>query len=272
MLKLGISTCPNDTFMFYGWTNTKLSGNYPRVRVFFEDIATLNEMALAGKLDIIKVSFFAYAMAKKGYALLNCGGAVGRGCGPVIVAKPGTCPASVFSDPETVFALPGKWTTAALLLECFHPASPKRIFLRFDQLMDTVLSGRADAAVVIHEGRFTYRNYGLEMIGDLGAWWENKTGLPVPLGGIIARKTLSAALIQTAEQSIRRSLHYARNHPEKALAFAGLYAEEMSPDVMQQHINLFVNNVSLRYDKESLEAIDLLVSKAEKRLLRKEKL
>ncbi len=264
MLKLGISTCPNDTFIFYGWLKNRLAENSPPVKAFFGDISTLNEMALANELDVVKVSFFAYSMVTAKYTLLNCGGAVGRGCGPLIIAKKGADLQSIVDSPDTLFSAPGKMTTANLLLSLLNPKSTKRKFIRFDRIIESVVSGRSDAGVIIHESRFTYKEHGLDMVCDLGQWWEDKTGLPLPLGCIIAKKSLGSQVIENIENTIRESLIYARNNPCEAFDFVKLYAKELSDDVMEKHVNLFVNNFSFGYDKEALRAIKLIVSEADK--------
>ena len=262
-LKLGISTCPNDTFIFDAWVNGRLGSGAPPVACALDDIDTLNRKALAGALDIAKVSFFAYGLLLDRYTLLNAGGALGRGCGPLLIARSADITRESLRDPSVRVVVPGHWTTASLLLALYQPACRPAAAVRFDQIMPALQRGEADAGVIIHEGRFIFARSGLALIQDLGAWWEETTGYPVPLGAIVARKRLGEKRIATIEQTIRRSLMMARSNPEECRAFMRQHAVDMAPDVMQQHVDLYVNDYSFDYGAEGMAAINDLLQRAQ---------
>lgn len=263
VISLGISPCPNDTFIFDAWVNGKLDEEAPQVRCCLEDISTLNKIALEEELDVVKVSFYAYGMLRGRYALLNAGGALGRGCGPLIVTGSKHVSQQTLADPDTTVAVPGRWTTANLLLCLYQPGIQNRVFMRFEQIMPAVASGEVDAGVIIHEGRFTFEQHGLVMVEDLGAWWENTTGYPIPLGGIIARISLGSEKISVIESTIRKSLNIALSDPGSPIEFMKKHAGEMDEKVMQKHVDLYVNNFSIDYGKEGMEAINFLMKRAE---------
>ena len=263
ILTMGISPCPNDTFIFDAWVNGKLA-EAPPVHCRLEDISTLNDLAQRGALDVVKVSFYAYGMVQDQYTLLNAGGALGRGCGPLIVARPGFSRERL-ADPQVNVAVPGRLTTANLLLSLYQPAIQRKVFARFEQIMPAVVGGAADAGVIIHEGRFTYKGCGLVMVEDLGAWWEQTTGHPTPLCGIIARKTLGPEKIALVESAVRRSLQAALARPEGPMGFMQAHAQEMDPEVMRRHVELYVNRHSLDYGTDGMEAIRHLLEYADRR-------
>ena len=256
-LDLAISPCPNDTYIFDAWVNGRLGSRAPAVNCRLEDIATLNELALRGEPDIVKVSFYAYSRLRATYELVNAGGAMGRGCGPLLVAKDPVYDLSRLSEMRV--AVPGRWTTANLLFSLYRPDAENRCCMPFDEIMPAVAAGRADAGVIIHEGRFTYRNYGLELIQDLGAWWEAETGLPLPLGAIVAKKQLGRVLRGRVESAIRLSIGHARCNPEAPLGFMRRHAAEMSDEVMRNHVDLYVNEHSLEYGHVGIAAIEKLL-------------
>ncbi len=263
VLFLGISTCPNDTFIFDAWINGKLSGKFPAVRPRLADISTLNKMALNTEPDVVKVSFFAYGLIRDRYSLLSCGGAMGRGCGPVVVAR--SEDVSIRADkPDFSVAVPGMLTTANLLFSLNWPEAKNKIFMMFDEIMPAVARGDVDAGVVIHEGRFTVENYGLKVVKDLGKWWEDKTGLIIPLGCIVARKDLGREKIFEIEQAIRASLQFAFDNPDSPLEFMKQHAGEMDEDIMRQHVELYVNQYSLDFGVEGQEAVRVLLEHAQR--------
>ncbi|MEI6126220.1 MAG: 1,4-dihydroxy-6-naphthoate synthase [Pseudomonadota bacterium] len=264
-ISLGISPCPNDTFIFDAWVNGKLDKSAPPVRCCLDDVSSLNEMAFNKTLDVAKVSFYAYGLVRDTYTLLNAGGALGRGCGPLLVARSGLVTRETLADPAVTIAVPGRWTTANLLLSLYQPEVKNRVFMSFEQIMPAVERGEVDAGVIIHEGRFTFPRYGLVMIKDLGAWWEGTTGLPIPLGAIIAKKNLGADMLSLVEATIRKSLSAARTNPDAPLAFMKKHAREMERDVMRRHVELYVNRHSLDYGKDGMEAIEHLLEKAEEK-------
>jgi len=260
-LKLGISPCPNDTFIFDAWVNGRLGPDAPAVDCRLEDVSTLNERAFGRELDVVKVSFYAYGHLRDTYELINAGGALGRGCGPLVVAKDKTSTAGQLASLR--IALPGRWTTANLLFSLYQPAAHNKVFLPFDQIMPALAAGDADAGVIIHEGRFTFQNYGLSLIEDLGSWWEKTTGHPIPLGAIIAKKELGPEIIARVEAAIRASIRHSRTNPAAPRAFMKQHAAEMDDAVMDSHVALYVNDYSLEYGPDGMAAIEHLLGMAQ---------
>lgn len=262
-LSLGFSPCPNDTFIFYALTHRLIHTEDLRFKEVLLDVETLNERALKKGFDIAKVSYHAFAFLREDYCLLNSGSALGRGCGPLIVAK------EQFSIDDLrgkKVAIPGRLTTAYLLLKLYDTQLSENIeVMRFNKIMNAVKRGVVSAGLVIHEARFTYHKYGLKCILDLGEWWDEKTGLPIPLGGIIAKRALGKDLIQKIEQLIRKSLLYAIQNPEEPMKYIKRHSQELSEPVIQKHIRLYVNDYSLNLKDEGLKAISLLLSMAEKK-------
>ncbi len=261
-LTIGYSPCPNDTFIFYALTHGKVKIPGVAFREQLEDVETLNRMALDNRLDITKTSYHALGLLRDRYALLRSGGALGRGCGPLIVAKPGT----VLSDlKQGVIAVPGTLTTAYLLLRLFDPSLTNIAVMTFDRIMDAVSKGRAAAGLIIHESRFTYPRYHLDKLLDLGEWWENHSGLPIPLGGILGRRALGKDVLLAVESAIRDSVLYAQHHPEEVLDYCRQYSQEMDESVMRSHIDLYVNSFSLDLGQEGMNAVRRLFVEAEAR-------
>ena len=226
-----------------------------------EDVETLNQLALKGELDVSKVSYHALGHIRDDYALLRSGSALGRGCGPLLVAADRIDPADLRGK---TIAVPGRYTTAKLLLRLFDPKLDNFIVMPFNEIMDAVLSGNVDAGLIIHESRFTYQGFGLHKLLDLGEWWEGETGLPIPLGGIVARRSLGTEMIATVERALRAGVKYARAHPDEAGRYIGEHAQEMSPEVCAAHIGLYVNDFSSDLGDEGLRAISCLLQRAEK--------
>jgi 1,4-dihydroxy-6-naphthoate synthase len=255
---LGYSPCPNDTFIFYALVHGRIAGA-PRCREMLADIETLNRMALAGELEMTKVSFHAFAHLQERYGLLRAGGALGRGCGPLVVSRQELDPAALG---RKKVAIPGDLTTAALLLRLLVPEIRELVAMPFDQIMPAVGRGAVDAGVIIHEGRFTYARYGLRRVIDLGAWWEESTGHPLPLGGILVQRALGPARIGRLDRALRASVEYARAHPDEVRAYTRRHAQEMDDRVMQAHIDLYVNQYTLDYGAEGEAAIAALLRRA----------
>jgi len=256
---LGYSPCPNDTFIFYGMVH----GTIPNAPVFhevLEDIETLNRMAFGQELDVTKISFHALAHLRDQYCLLHSGGALGRGCGPLVVSRIPIGPDDLSGK---TIAIPGRLTTAALLLRLFDPTIEKLITLPFHLIMDAVSKGEVDAGVIIHESRFTYPDYGLQKVIDLGAWWENSTGHPIPLGGILARRAHGEDTIRRVDTAMNASVKYAYEHPDEVRDYIRQHAQEMDESVMQQHIDLYVNQHTLDYGADGEAAIIDLYDRAE---------
>jgi len=224
------------------------------------DVEALNQKAFNLELDITKVSYHAYLYLRKNYTLLRAGGALGRGCGPLIVAKEGY---NIKDLKGKRIAIPGKFTTAFLLLRLFDPElciNPS--IMTFDRIMPAVNNGEVDAGLIIHESRFTYPLYGLKEIVDLGKWWEDETGLPIPLGCIIARRTLGDELIKRINGYIRMSLEYSLANPARPMDYIKQYSQEISDHVIKQHIDLYVNNYSLDIGDEGEKAIEELLKRS----------
>ena len=257
-LSLGYSPCPNDTFIFYGLVHGKVPGA-PEVTEVLEDIDTLNRMALEGRLDATKISFHAFAHLRDRYCLLHAGGALGRGCGPLVVSKDPQSPADLAG---CKIAVPGELTTAALLLRLHNPDLIDLPVLPFHEIMAAVQKGDVDAGVIIHESRFTYQDYGLHQVIDLGEWWESATGHPIPLGGILARRDLGRETINGLDRALAASVTYAHADPAAVRGYIRSHAQEMDETVMQQHIDLYVNDFTLDYGPEGEAAIQDLLQRA----------
>ncbi len=260
-LSLAYSPCPNDTFIFGALATGQIEVSGLRFDIRLHDVQTLNERVLAEAFDVSKVSIHAYLKARERYVLLDAGAAVGFGCGPLVVAKA----RDALANPAAVrIAVPGEWTTANLLLRLWNPAIAERIYLPYDQIMAAVLDGRADAGVIIHESRFVYRESGLRAIVDLGEWWEAETGLPIPLGGIVARHSLGHDMHWLLETTIRQSIEAASRHPETVAAYVRAHARELSASVLDRHVAMFVNAFSLRLGRQGQSAIDRLSAMMER--------
>ena len=260
-LKLGISPCPNDTYIFDAWVGGRLGPDAPAVDCLLEDVSTLNDRAFAHELDVVKVSFYAYGRLRDTYELINAGGALGRGCGPLVIAKNTGIAAEQL--PSMRIAVPGRWTTANLLFSLYAPAAQNKVYMSFDEIMPAVAAGDVDAGVIIHEGRFTYPSFGLSLIEDLGSWWEKATGHPIPLGAIIAKKELGPETLARVEAAIRASIYYARANPAAPRAFMKQHATEMDETVMDSHVALYVNDYSLDFSPDGMAAIEHLLSMAQ---------
>ena len=258
-LSLGYSPCPNDTFIFCALTQGRIP-DAPPCREVLEDIESLNTLALERKLDLTKISFHALAHLRDHYVLLRSGGALGRGCGPLVVSREPLSPERLKGKKV---ALPGRLTTAALLMRLFDPALDRLVYLPFDEIMPACERGDVDAGVIIHESRFTFAAYGLSQVIDLGAWWEEETGHPIPLGGILARRDLGRSMHERLDRSIRSSIEFAYAHPGEVSPYIRRYAQEMDETVMQQHIDLYVNEYSLQYGEDGEAAIHDLYARAE---------
>lgn len=264
-LTIGYSPCPNDTFIFHALANRVIDLRGYDLEPYIADVETLNRLAVSDALPVSKVSCAAYARLRTTHRFLTSGGAFGRGCGPLVVARTNTSPRLL--DGATI-AIPGELTTAHLLLRLFADASgirPARyVPMVFHEIMPAVAAGQVDAGVIIHEGRFTYRQAGLHALIDLGAWWEETTGLPIPLGGIIAQQSLGDRVIRDLESLIAASLRHAQAHPDEAMPYIRQHAQELSDEVIRQHIGLYVNDFSIDSGPEGQAALDELISRAER--------
>ena len=257
---LGYSFCPNDTFIFYALTHGRVPIPGATVLEQLEDVETLNQWAKTAKLELTKISYHAYAHVRDRYVALRSGGALGRGVGPLIVARE-----ALASLEGRVVATPGAMTTAHLLLKLSQPESVKTVVMRYDEIMPAVERGEVDAGLIIHESRFTYAQHGLVKLLDLGQWWEGETGLPLPLGAILARRDLGPETLQALDEAVRESLEYAYAHPLEPKAYIRQHALEMDDAVMQAHIDLYVNEFSLDVGDEGERAVQTLFARAEAR-------
>ena len=254
-LTFGYSPCPNDTFAFHALAHGLVDAPF-RITPVLLDIEELNRRAHSGEFDLTKMSVGAFAAVGDRYRLLRSGAALGQGVGPLIVTR---TPMSLADAVLKRVAIPGRETTAYRLLRLAAPSLTDVVELRYDRILHAVESGDVDAGLIIHESRFTYMDHGLCKAVDLGDWWEQQTGLPVPLAGICARSDLGAELMHDAERAIRASVQYAFDHPDASRAYVQANAQEMSRDVQSQHIALYVNNHSLDIGDDGLRAIERLV-------------
>jgi len=251
-LSLGFSPCPNDTFIFDALVNNKIDTSGLSFDVVLEDVETLNQWALAGKLDVTKLSYGVLPLVLDKYAVLNSGSALGTGVGPLLI-KNGKL--KIKNVEEHLIAIPGEHTTAHLLFSLAYPNAKNKLFLRYDEIENFVLAGKG-LGVIIHENRFTYESKGLKKITDLGDYWEQKTANPIPLGGIVSKRTPDTAISLQVDMLIRKSIEYAYHHHYKELTgYVKKHSQEMSEDVMRKHIDLYVNNYSLALGDEGKSAI-----------------
>ena len=260
-LTLGYSPCPNDTFIF----NALIHGLVPCPGVQFherlEDVETLNRLALKTQLDLTKISYHAFGHLRQDYVLLHSGGALGRGCGPLVVA---TEPVTMTQLRDKPLLIPGELTTANLLLQLYDQQFSDIRVLPFDQIMPALERREAAAGVIIHESRFTYQDHGLHQLLDLGEWWEQLTGLPIPLGGILARRSLPVDLIEQIDHALAESVRYAQANPAHAVDYIRQHAQELSDSVTHEHIQLYVNEFSVNLGDEGIAAVQELLARAEK--------
>lgn len=254
---LGFSPCPNDTFIFDALVNKKIDTEGLDFEVHLEDVETLNQWALQGKLDISKISYGVLPLVLDHYRLLDAGGALGKGVGPLLIARR---PIELAAIPECRIAVPGQRTTAHLLFSLAFPNARHREFMIFSAIEEAVLSGRVDCGVIIHENRFTYQKKGLVRLMDLGEFWETKTGAPIPLGGIVFSRNLDPVLATRVNGLIRQSLEFAFDHYPELPDYVKSHAQEMDEHVMRQHIDLYVNDYSLSLGKEGLHAVQTLLN------------
>lgn len=255
-LTLGFSPCPNDTFIFDALVNRKIDTGDLEFDVVLEDVQTLNEWSLQGKLDISKISYGVLPLILNNYIVLNAGGALGKGVGPLLITAKEDGEVSA-----ATVAVPGKNTTAHMLFSLAYPAAANKQFMRFDKIEDWLLEKETGAryGVIIHENRFTYQNKGLKKIIDLGEYWEKHTQSPIPLGGIVMKRTFEKKLQQTVDDLIRRSVEYAFSHYPAITDYVKEHSQEMEESVMRKHIDLYVNNYSIQLGEEGKRAVETLL-------------
>jgi 1,4-dihydroxy-6-naphthoate synthase len=260
-LKIAYSPCPNDTFVFHAWAHGRVEGA-PALDVAFADIDVTNGMAERGEFDLLKVSYAVLPWVLEEYALLPCGGALGRGCGPLVLTRE----AGVDLVGKTV-AVPSERSTAYLLFRLWAAAEVaggvgEIVVLPFHEIMPAVRDGRVDAGLVIHEARFTYQNYGLHKLADMGEHWEAATGLPIPLGAIIAKRSLGEERLHALAEAARASVRQAWEDPAASREYVLAHSQEMDPQVADQHIALYVNEFTADLGEDGYAAVRGLLDRA----------
>jgi len=256
-LTLAFSPCPNDTFIFDALVNKKIDTGDFEFDVLLEDVQTLNQLALQNKIDISKISYGVLPLLTENYYLLNSGGALGKGVGPLLIAK---SKLKIENIAGKKIAIPGENTTAHMLFTLAFPNEKNKVFKIFNEIEDAVLNGEVDAGVIIHENRFTYQDKGLIKLIDLGDYWETKTQSPIPLGGIVAKKSLDTSTIKKIDALIRKSVEYSFKNNYKELSdYVKQHAQEMSEEVMRRHIDLYVNNFSVDLGEAGKNAVLKLI-------------
>ena len=261
-LSLAFSPCPNDCFMFDAIVHRRIDLEGLEFDVTLADIEALNHAAFAATHDVSKLSFHAYAYCADRYVLLDAGSALGRNCGPLLISKRPIAQSDVAAGNVRI-AIPGRYTTANLLCGLAFPAAQNKTEVLFSDIEPALLDGRYDAGVIIHENRFTYQAKGLRKIIDLGEFWETETGAPIPLGGIVIRRSLPDAVRQAVNRVVRRSVEYAFADRDASLPYVREHAQEMSEEVMYQHIDLYVNDYSVDLGREGRRAVHVLFDRAQ---------
>ena len=258
-LTVGLSTCPNDTFIFDAMLHYKIDTQDLEFDYIMADVEELNRLALKGGIDITKISFHVYAYIADKYKILDSGSALGRNNGPLLISLDPITPGQVPNLKK--IAIPGRHTTANLLLHLTFDKLPELKEYLFSDIEQAILDREVDAGLIIHETRFTYRQKGLKKIMDLGEYWEQTTGLPVPLGGIIINRALDPQVQATVQQVLRNSVEFAFNNPGEPYKFIKQYAQEMSEEVIYNHIKLYVNDFTMSLGQEGRQAIKALLEK-----------
>ena len=258
-ITLGYSPCPNDTFIFDAMIHHKVDTEGLDFDVLLADVEELNKKAARQLLDVTKVSYHAYAKIADNYCLLDAGSALGKNNGPLLISKHKIYPDEVSN---VKIAIPGFNTTANLLLSIAYPGAKNKKEYLFSDIEEVVLSGEADAGLIIHENRFTYEKKGLQKIIDLGEYWEKETNLPIPLGGIAIKRDMDKKLQFKINRILRKSVEYAFENPKSAYPYIKKHAQEMDEEVMYKHIELYVNNYTLDLGNDGKEAIKSLYEKA----------
>lgn len=261
MLTLGFSPCPNDTFIFYAMIHGKIDTEGLEFKVLLADVEELNQRAFANDLNITKLSYHAYAYLLQQYVLLDSGSALGNNCGPLLIAKKDYTSAQL---EQATIAIPGKYTTANFLFRLAYPKVRHTKEMLFSEIESAILKEEVEAGVIIHENRFTYQEKGLVKIQDLGEFWESTYQMPIPLGGIVAQRSLSKNTIQKVNRILEKSVAYAFEHPEEVMPYVRQYAQEMEEAVMKEHIDLYVNDYTLNLGKKGKSAVNTLFEVAEK--------
>jgi 1,4-dihydroxy-6-naphthoate synthase len=261
LITVGHSPDPDDAFMFYALAHDKLDTGDLRFRHELQDIETLNRRALRGELDVTAISIHAYAFLLDKYALLPSGCSMGDRYGPMVVASR---PLTVDQLRDVRIAVPGTLTTAFLSLRLLLPGQLAYEVVPFDQIIAAVAAGRFDAGLIIHEGQLTFQNQGLHLVIDLGVWWQERTGLPLPLGGNVVRRDLGPQIIREISRLLKESIRYGLEHRKEALAYALSYARDMDRDLADRFVGMYVNAWTLDYGPRGRAAVHLLLEEGHK--------
>ena len=255
-LTLGFSPCPNDTFIFDALVNKKIDTEGLKFETVLEDVETLNRWSLEGRLEITKLSYGVLPLVLENYILLNSGSALGRGVGPLLITNKEQ---RLLNVEEDKIAIPGRNTTAHLLFSLAYPDAKNKLFLRYDEIENFVLEDKG-LGVIIHENRFTYEQKGLFKITDLGDYWEQQTGNPIPLGGIVIKRSLEKKIQQQVDRLIKKSIGYAFGNYPQLNDYIRIHSQEMSEDVMRKHIDLYVNDYSIELGETGKNAVKKIIS------------
>ena len=256
-LTLGFSPCPNDTFIFDALVHNKIDTEGLEFDVYLQDVERLNKWSFKGKLDITKLSYHAFIHSSSEYLILDSGSALGNNCGPILIKKKGT-----ILNVDSKIAIPGKFTTANMLLDIAFPLYKNKVETLFSKIEESVINGTVQAGLIIHENRFTYLGKGLEKIKDLGEFWHESTDLPIPLGGIVVKKTVPKTVQQKIERVLKRSIEYAIDKKDYSLPFITSNSQSIKKEIVKAHINLYVNKYSVSLGLEGRNAIKLLFEKS----------
>mgnify|MGYP000176746149 CR=1 FL=1 len=250
-LRIGFSPCPNDTFIFDALIHGKIDTEGLEFDLYMEDIEELNKMAIEGVLDVTKLSYHAFMHVLDGYVMLDSGSALGNNCGPLLIKNKG----QINPQENDLIAIPGYYTTANFLLSYAFPKLIMRREMLFSNIEKALETKQVSAGLIIHENRFTYNDRGFEKVKDLGAYWEQTTGMPIPLGGIATKRSLDLVLQEKLERLIRKSIEFALENPTESLSFVKEHAQEIDAKVMQKHIDLYVNDYSLSLGEKGKSAV-----------------
>ena len=258
-LSIGFSPCPNDTFIFDALVNGKIDTGGIEFEPVLEDVQTLNQWAIQGRLDVTKISYGVLPNILSHYAMLNSGGAMGRGVGPLLITTADNSQLSIDQLSQLPVAIPGENTTAHLLLSHALPAFQQKKFMLFHEIEDALIAGEVASGVIIHENRFTYADKGLVLLNDLGKFWEESLNSPIPLGGIAMKRTFRLDIQRQVDQLIQSSLRQAEEALPELSSYVQLHAQEMDPSVQRMHIDLYVNEFSRNAGAEGKHAVSVLM-------------
>ena len=257
VLRLGHSPDPDDAFMFYGMAKNLIAQGPYRFEHILQDIQTLNMRARRGELEVSAISIHAYPYVADKYALMSCGSSMGDQYGPMVVT---TRPMRLEELKGKTIAIPGVLTTAFLALQlALGKEQFKHVVVEFDQIPAFIKEGKADAGLIIHEGQLTYKSLGLHLAVDLGVWWQERTELPLPLGGNVIRRDLGRQVMQEVTNLVRRSIQYSLDHRKEAVRYALQFGRDLNPELADQFVGMYVNHWTLDYGERGRKAIDRLL-------------